>query len=94
MTVSAAAGGSGPDEVLFTRRGSMGALRLSDWYRVGESEGTAWREPGLVQRDPRQEAYQAQLRELLRFARGEPHGLPDAADALRVQTIIETILAS
>jgi len=94
VTVSAASGGAGPDEVLFTLRGTSGALRLADWYRASDSEGAAWRELSLTQGDPRQEAYQAQLRELLRFARGEPHGLPDAAEALRVQTVIESILAA
>lgn len=93
VTVTAAAGGTGPDEVLFTLRGSRGALRLADWYRASESDGTQWRDAPVVPGDARQAAYQAQLIELLRFARGEPHGLPDAAEALRVQTIIEAILA-
>jgi hypothetical protein len=37
--------------------------------------------------------YQAQLDSLARFARGEPHPLPDMATALRVQRTIEALLA-
>jgi predicted dehydrogenase len=94
VTVSAAAGGTGPDEVLFTLRGSRGALRLADWYRASQSDGLEWREAAAAAGDPRQGAYQAQLTELERFARGEAHRLPDAATALRVQAIIEGILAT
>jgi predicted dehydrogenase len=95
VTVSAAAGGWGPDEVVFTLRGDRGALRLTDWYRASESDGTAWQElpvPDGAKPDPRTAAYQAQLASLGAFARGGPHGLPDAADALRVQSVIEALL--
>ncbi|MEI8303845.1 MAG: Gfo/Idh/MocA family oxidoreductase [Burkholderiales bacterium] len=96
VTVSAAAGGCGPDEVVFTVRGERGALRLTDWYRASESDGSAWRDlpvPSGAQPDSRTAAYQAQLASLGAFARGAAHGLPDAAAALRVQSVIEGLLA-
>jgi predicted dehydrogenase len=93
VTVSAAAGAAGPDEVVFTLRGSKAAMRLSDWYRASESDGSAWRELASGDADPRGAAYQAQLGELARFARGQTHRLPDAAAALRVQDVVEGILA-
>jgi predicted dehydrogenase len=93
VTVSAAAGAAGPDEVVFTLRGSKAAMRLSDWYRASESDGSAWRELASGDADPRGAAYQAQLGELVRFARGQTHRLPDAAAALRVQDVVEGILA-
>ncbi|MBU6271877.1 MAG: Gfo/Idh/MocA family oxidoreductase [Betaproteobacteria bacterium] len=96
VTVSAAAGGWGPDEVVFTLRGERGALRLTDWYQASESDGSAWQAvsvPGGALPDPRTAAYQAQLAALAAFARGAVHGLPDAAEALRVQSVIEGLLA-
>lgn len=93
VTVSAAAGATGPDEVVFTLRGSRGALRLTDWYRASASAGDGWQDLLDGAEDPRRAAYQAQLGELVRFARGQPHRLPDAEAALRVQTVIEAILA-
>lgn len=96
VTVSASAGGAGPDEVLYTLRGARSALRLSNWYEVAESDGQGWQPvelPSAPFPDPRVAAYQMQLRNLERFGRGLPHPLPDAALALRVQTIIEGILS-
>ena len=48
--------------------------------------------PDGAKPDPRTAAYQEQLASLGAFARGGPHGLPDAADALRVQSVIEALL--
>lgn len=96
VTMSASAGGAGPDEVLYTVRGTRAALRLSHWYEVSESDGQAWRPvevPSAPYPDQRVAAYQEQLRNLERFGRGLSHPLPDAALALRVQTIIEGILS-
>ena len=96
VTLSAASGASGPDEVVYTVRGSRGALRLTNWYEVEESDGQAWRPvalPADLSGDPRTAAYQRQLANLVRFARGQPHPLPDAGIALQVQTVIEGIVS-
>ena len=95
-TLSAAAGAAGPDEVVYTVRGSRGALRLTNWYEIEESDGQAWRPVGLPADpagDTRMAAYQRQLANLARFARGQPNSLPDAALALRVQEVIEGIVS-
>jgi len=91
----ASAGGSGPDEIVFTVRGERGALRLENWYELSESDGQRWRTvelPCAPHPDVRTASYQAQLDSLARFARGEPHPLPDALLALRVQESIECVL--
>ncbi|MBP8310001.1 MAG: Gfo/Idh/MocA family oxidoreductase [Burkholderiaceae bacterium] len=96
VTLSASAGGTGPDEVIYTVRGSRGSLRLSNWYEMSESDGHSWRAlevPSAPYPDQRVAAYQMQLRNLERFGRGLPHPLPDAALALRVQSVIEGILS-
>ncbi|HPU52781.1 MAG TPA: Gfo/Idh/MocA family oxidoreductase [Burkholderiaceae bacterium] len=96
LTVSASAGGTGPDEVLYTVRGTRKAIRLSNWYDVAESDGQPWRAvdvPSAPFPDQRVAAYQMQLRNLERFGRGLPHPLPDAALALRVQEVIEGMLS-
>lgn len=95
--VTARAGGAGPDEVRFTVRGEQGALRLENWYELSRSDGSAWQPQPLEAggaHDVRTAAYQAQLDGLVAFVRGNPHGLPDAAMALRVQATIEALLAS
>lgn len=97
VTVSAAASGAGPDEVVFTIRGTKGALRLSNWYEAHESDGAAWRAvslPVAPYADMRVAAYQAQLANLVRFARDLSHPLPDAAVALQVQEVIEGMLGT
>lgn len=95
-TVAASAGGAGPDEVTFTVRGERGALRLENWYGLARSDGAAWVPVDVDPRphaDARTAAYQAQLDSLARFARGEPHRLPTMEVALRVQRVIDRILA-
>lgn len=94
-TASATAGAGGPDEVVFTVRGERGALRLEDWHRLSIDEGEGWRPAEVAfapHPDLRIAAYQHQLDSLARFARGEPHRLPDMATALAVQRVIERVL--
>lgn len=97
VTVVGAAGGFGPDEVVFTVRGTTGAARLSNWYELSFSDGAQWHKPASTDdasTDVRTQSYQAQLGSLVQFCRGSEHPLPDAALALRVQRVIEGILAS
>lgn len=93
--VLASSGGGGPDEVRFTVRGERGALRLENWHQLLRFSDGAWAEepvPMAPHPDGRTASFQAQLDALARLARGEPHGLPDAATGLAVQRVIETIL--
>lgn len=95
MLASASAGGTGPDEVKFTVRGTRGALRLENWYDMSLSDGARWVPvtlPIAPFPDMRTAAYQAQLDSLGRFARALPSPLPDASVALRVQRVIEALL--
>ena len=95
--VLASSGGGGPDEVRFTVRGERGALRLENWHQLLRFSDGAWVEepvPIAPHPDGRTASFQAQLDVLARLARGQAHGLPDAATGLAVQRVIETILRS
>lgn len=99
VLIIAAAGAAGPDVVECTLRGDAGALKLENWFELSHSDGMRWTalpHGGLApdRPDPRTAAYQHQLDSLAKLARGEPHPLPDAAVALAVQRVIETILGS
>lgn len=94
-TLTASAGGGGPDEVSFVVRGERGAVRLDNWHALSIADGDRWvpvEVPHAPHPDLRIAAYQAQLDSLALFARGGPHRLPDMARALAVQRVVETIL--
>ena len=95
VLVTAGAGGSGPDEVVFTVRGDKGALRLDNWYGLQRAEGGDWVDVPVDHRphpDMRTAAYQAQLEALVRFGRAAEQRLPTMATALQVQRLVERIL--
>lgn len=88
-------GGTGPDVVDLTIRGSQGSVRLWDWYHLQTSDGSAWTDQlgddrGRLAAD----AYAAQLGELSRMLTGEPHRLATFEEALVVQELVEAVLAA
>jgi predicted dehydrogenase len=96
VSIMGAVGGQPPDLIEARFVGSTQALHLSDWYRLeafGPQCPAGQRVPGLPD-DPRQATYQRQLDQLHAMLNGEPHSLPSFADALAVQTHIETLLSS
>jgi hypothetical protein len=96
ITVSGAVGGQPPDIVEARFVGATQELRLTDWYRLeafGPHAPAGHPVSGLPD-DPRQATYQRQLDQLHAMLSGEPHTLPSFADALAVQTHIETLLSS
>ncbi len=86
--------GVGPDELVFTIRGSTGSLRIVDWYRLQVTTGGEWEDllgtdrPALAAR-----AYAAQLDELSKLLDGRPSRIATFAEALAVQELVETILS-
>lgn len=85
--------GAGPDELTFTVRGTDGSLRVVDWYHLQRTDGTAWEHVLGSDRDILgSEAYRAQLDELSKMLRGEPHRIATFAEALSVQELVEEIL--
>ncbi|MCL5776506.1 Gfo/Idh/MocA family oxidoreductase [Limibaculum sp. FT325] len=93
VTLAGSVGGAGPDLVEFTLWGERRSLRLSDFYRLSASAGEGWENALPEIGNPALDAYMLQLDELVRMLDGEAHVLPDFATALRVQELVEGILA-
>ncbi|MEK9753209.1 MAG: Gfo/Idh/MocA family oxidoreductase, partial [Rhodospirillaceae bacterium] len=85
---------SGSDRVEFTVWGTKRAYRLYDWNRLKSSDGSSWTEHLTDIPDTREAGYRATLANARRFCDGEAHGMPSFRDALRVQELVEAILAS
>jgi len=93
LTYAGSVGGAGPDLVEVTLWGSARSLRLTDFYRLWHTEGEGWAETFPEIGNPAQDAYMRQLDALVALLDGEETVLPRFADALRVQELVEGILA-
>jgi predicted dehydrogenase len=96
VTVSASVGGTAPDLIEARFVGAATEWRLSDWYRLEVADAQAPQgrpAPGLPA-DPRLASYQRQLDQLHAMLSGDAHSLPDFADALAVQRIVEAMLTT
>ncbi len=94
VSVAGSVGGVGPDLVEYTIWGSHQSCRIVDWNRLVTSNGGEW-EPQLTHiDDPRQLGYQLQLDNAAAAIAGASHSMPDFADALSVQILIEDMLAA
>jgi predicted dehydrogenase len=93
ISVACSAGGAGPDQVEITFWGTRHSHRLVDWYRTQESDGGPWVETTVPVDDPRRDGAIRQLNQIAAMLEGRPHSLPDFRAALRVQGLIEAILA-
>lgn len=95
VTIAASVGGAAPDLIEARFVGAAAELRLSDWYRLESFDASAPQGramPGLPS-EPRGATYRRQLEQLHAMLSGEAHTLPDFADALAVQRIVEAMLA-
>jgi len=94
ISIAGSVGGVGPDRVEYTIWGSRQSCRIVDWNRLVTSGGGEW-QPQLTHiDDPRQLGYQLQLDNAAAAIGGARHSMPDFADALSVQVLIEDILAA
>jgi predicted dehydrogenase len=93
VTVASSSGGIGPDLVEITFWGSRKSHRILDWYRTEETEGGPWVETTPAVQDYRRDGAFRQLDQIVHMIEGKPHSLPDFRAALRVQELIEAILA-
>lgn len=94
LTMAGTATGGGADVVDLTVRGSTGAVRILDWYRLQVDDGTGWSD--LLTDDRAtlgSDAYAAQLGQLARMMAGEDHTLATFGEALAVQELVEELLA-
>ncbi len=94
MSLTSSAGGAGEDVVEFTVRGSERSFRLWNWFLLQSNDGEGWQNQMDPSQDLRTAAVQAQLDNLHRQLSGERHSMPGFADALRVQELIEAMLAA
>ncbi len=85
-------GGRAPDYNEWTLYGSQASYRLQDWYQLTIANDDGWRD--LNPDPPPAEGLQRQLDAVIQMIHGRPNPLPTFADALRVQELVEAILAS
>jgi|TARA_R110002072_G_scaffold76158_1_gene178901 predicted dehydrogenase len=74
--------------------GSQGAVRQHDWYSLDEGfNGAALQPVDFGSVPARDQTYLAQIDSLQAWLEERPHALPDFAEALAVQEIVEALLA-
>ena len=86
-------GGAQPDRQELTFKGSKESRRISDFYRHAASTGEAFEQLHAEYDDPRAVSLKAQLDDLALLMAGEPNRLATLEEALRVQILVENILA-
>lgn len=84
-------GGRAPDYNEWTLYGSRASYRLQDWTRLTVGDDDGWRDFHL---DSPTEGLQRQLDAVDQMLHGRPNPLPTFAEALRVQELVEAIVAS
>jgi predicted dehydrogenase len=96
VTVSASVGGAAPDLIEARFVGDGREWRLSDWYRLEafDAESPQGRPVSGLPADPRLASYRRQLDQLHAMLSGDVHSLPDFAEALAVQRIVEAMLTT
>ncbi|MGM0586023.1 MAG: Gfo/Idh/MocA family protein [Pseudomonadota bacterium] len=95
VTILGSVGGAQPDRQELTVKGERESRRITDFYAMAASTGGPFEPlnaptPG---EDPRAQALRDQLDDLQKMIRGEPHRLATLREALRVQQIVESLLA-
>lgn len=95
LTITGSSGGGGPEIVELTVRGTTGALRLADWYRLEQAtDGGGWVDQlGSDRAALAADAYRSQLDQLAAMVRGDSHRLATVAEGLAVQEVVEALLA-
>ena len=85
-------GGRAPDYNEWTLYGSRASYRIQDWYNLKVGDDDSW--GNLQPSTPSTQGINEQLDALTEMLHGRPNPLPNFADALRVQELVEAILAS
>lgn len=93
VTIMASVGGAQPDRQELTIKGTIASRRITDFYVDAVSHGGPFSEVGVRPSDPRAASLKAQLDELLLCVRGQPNRLATPEEALRVQKLVEVMLA-
>jgi len=93
VTIMAAVGGAQPDRQELTIKGSAISRRITDFYVDAASDGGPFTEVAERPADPRAASLKAQLDDLLLCIAGKPNRLATPQEALRVQKLVEAMLA-
>lgn len=94
VTVMASVGGAQPDRQELTIKGTMASRRVTEFYRDAASDGGEFSAVAAEPGDPRAVSLKAQLDDLQLLVGGEPNRLATLQEALRVQKLVEAMLAS
>ena len=92
VSVFASVGGTQPDRQEMTIKGSARSYRVSEFFMISVSDGGPFEDITAPMDDPRAVTLKAQLDELDKAIRGEPHRLATPEEALHVQELIEGML--
>ncbi|WP_137700650.1 Gfo/Idh/MocA family protein [Marimonas lutisalis] len=93
VTIMASVGGAQPDRQELTIKGTKVSRRITDFYVDAMSDGGEFTEVRERPADPRAASLRAQLDDLLLCIAGKPNRLATVEEALRVQRLVETMLA-
>ncbi len=93
VTIMASVGGAQPDRQELTIKGTRTSRRISEFYIDAVSDGGDFVDIGARPADPRAVSLKAQLDDLALCIAGEPNRLATPREALRVQTLVEQMLA-
>ncbi|NNJ76041.1 MAG: Gfo/Idh/MocA family oxidoreductase [Anderseniella sp.] len=93
VTVMASVGGAQPDRQELTIKGTKASRRISDFYRDAVSDGGDFAAVAAEPGDPRAVSLKAQLDDLVLLFNGQPNRLATPEEALRVQKLVEAMLA-
>ncbi len=94
ISLLASVGGAQPDRQELTIKGMLASRRITDFYVEAHSDGGAFVETEERPNDPRAVSLNAQLDQLLLCIESKPHSLATLEEALRVQILVEAMLAA
>lgn len=93
VTIMASVGGAQPDRQELTIKGTNSSRRITEFYIDAVSDGGPFIEMGERPTDPRAVSLKAQLDDLTLCIAGQPSRLASPDEALRVQMLVEEMLA-
>lgn len=93
VTVMASVGGAQPDRQELTIKGTKASRRVTDFYRDAVSDGAEFTPVGAEPGDPRAVSLKAQLDDMVLLINGQSNRLATPDEALRVQKLVEAMLA-
>ena len=93
VTIMGSVGGAQPDRQEVTIKGTKTSRRIADFYRDLVSSGGDFTSATPDPVDPRATSLKAQLDDLVLLMAGKPNRLATIQEALRVQILVEGVLA-